>query len=102
MLQIPLNHYVALGLILFAIGVAGFVFRRNLLITFLCIELMLNSVNLIFITYGHFLKNTIGQMYVFFIMAVAAAEVSIGLAIIIMVYRTRGTIDMDRLTALKG
>jgi len=68
----------------------------------MCIELMLNSVNLIFVTYSHILKSTIGLMYAFIIMAVAAAEVAIGLAIIIVIYRLKNTVDMDQLNILKG
>lgn len=96
------NFHLLLGITLFCIGAFGFVIRRNLLICFMSIELMLNSVNLIFVTYSNLLKSTIGLMYVFFIMAVAAAEVSIGLAIIILLFRHKGTVDMDSLNTLKG
>jgi NADH-quinone oxidoreductase subunit K len=97
-----MNFYLLLGITLFIIGAAGFVIRKNLLVCFMSIELMLNAVNLIFVTYSHFLKSSIGLMYVFFIMAVAAAEVSIGLAIIIIIFRLKGTVDMDKLNTLKG
>lgn len=97
-----MNFYLILGIILFIIGATGFVIRKNLLVCFMSIELMLNAVNLIFVTYSHFLKSSIGLMYVFFIMAVAAAEVSIGLAIIIMIFRVKGSVDMDKLNILKG
>ncbi len=96
------NFHLLLGILLFSIGVIGFVIRRNLLVCFMSIELMLNSVNLIFVTYSNMLKSTIGLMYVFFIMAVAAAEVSIGLAIIILLFRQKGTVDIDSLNTLKG
>lgn len=97
-----LNFHLLLGIVLFSIGVLGFVIRRNLLICFMSIELMLNSVNLIFVTYSNALKSTIGLVYVFFIMAVTAAEVSIGLAIIILLFKKKGAVDMDSLNTLKG
>ena len=97
-----MTFYLALGIILFIIGTIGFIVRKNLLVCFMSIELMLNAVNLIFVTYSHFLKSSIGLMYVFFIMAIAAAEVSIGLAIIIMIFKLKGTVDIDKLNTLKG
>lgn len=100
--MISTNFHLVIGILLFSIGVLGFIIRRNLLVCFMSIELMLNSVNLIFVTYSHMIKSTIGLMYVFFIMAVAAAEVSIGLAIIILLFRQKGTVDMDSLNTLKG
>lgn len=100
--MISTNFHLVIGILLFSIGVLGFIIRRNLLICFMSIELMLNSVNLIFVTYSNMIKSTIGLMYVFFIMAVAAAEVSIGLAIIILLFRQKGTVDMDSLNTLKG
>lgn len=100
--MVLINFHLLLGVLLFSIGVLGFIIRRNLLICFMSIELMLNSVNLIFVAYSSMLKSTIGLMYVFFIMAVAAAEVSIGLAIIILLFRQKGTVDMDSLNTLKG
>lgn len=101
-MSVSLNYYVILSCLLFSIGALGFLIRRNLLVCFMSIELMLNSVNLMFVAYSHYLKSTIGLMYVFFIMAVAAAEVSIGLAIIIIIFRLKGNVDMDKLNILKG
>lgn len=101
-MEITINYYVFLSCMLFCIGALGFLIRRNLIICLMSIELMLNSVNLLFVAYAHFLKTTLGLMYVFFIMAVAAAEVSIGLAILIMLFRLKGNVDMDKLNILKG
>jgi len=78
-----LNYYLVLALLLFSIGVAGVLLRRNAIIVFMCIELMLNSVNLVFVAFSQYLGNLNGQVFVFFIMTVAAAEAAIGLAIII-------------------
>ncbi len=97
-----MDFQIYVGIILFLIGTLGFVIRRNIIVCFMCIELMLNSVNLIFVTYSHQLKSAIGLMYAFIIMAVAAAEVAIGLAIIIMIHRLKNTVDMDQLNILKG
>ncbi len=97
-----MQFQIYLGIILFLIGTVGFLIRRNIIVCFMCIELMLNAVNLIFVTYSNVLKSSIGLMYAFIIMAVAAAEVAIGLAIIIMIYRLKGTVDMDQLNILKG
>ncbi|HDL90202.1 MAG TPA: NADH-quinone oxidoreductase subunit NuoK [Thermodesulforhabdus norvegica] len=96
------NFFLLTGVVLFCIGVIGFLIRRNLIICFMCIELMLNGVNLVFITYAHYLKSAIGMMYVLFVMAIAAAEVSIGLAIILMVFRLKASVDMDELNTMRG
>lgn len=98
----PEYFFLLVGISLFFIGAIGFLVRRNLIICFMCIELMLNGVNLVFITFSHFLKSAIGMMYVLFVMAIAAAEVAIGLAIILMVFRLTGSVDMDRLNTMKG
>jgi NADH-quinone oxidoreductase subunit K len=99
---IPASLYIILSLILFFIGVLGFVIRRNLLVLFMCIELMLNSVNLALITFSRIFQNLEGQMLVFFVITVAAAEATVGLAIILMVYRTRKSVDIDQLNTMKG
>lgn len=101
--MIPLSHYLSLGAILFAIGVLGiFVNRKNLVILLMSIELLLLAVNLNFIAFSHFLQDTAGQIFVFFILTVAAAESAIGLAILIVLFRSRRTINVEELDSLKG
>jgi NADH-quinone oxidoreductase subunit K len=97
----PLTYYLILALILFTIGVVGVLVRRNAIIVFMCIELMLNSVNLIFIAFSSFLGTINGQIFVFFIMTVAAAEAAIGLAIIMALFRNKQTINIDEINILK-
>lgn len=96
-----INFYLILALLLFSIGVIGVLTRRNAIVVFMCIELMLNSVNLVFVTFSSFLGNLNGQIFVFFIMSVAAAEAAIGLAIIIALYRNKSTINLDEINILK-
>jgi NADH-quinone oxidoreductase subunit K len=100
--MIPPSLYLILSLVLFFIGVMGIFLRRNLLVLFMCIELMLNSVNLAFITFSRILQSLDGQLLVFFVITVAAAEATVGLAIILMVYRTRKAIDVDELNSMRG
>lgn len=94
-------HYVALSAILFGIGMAGAIARRNGLILLMCIELMLNAANLAFIAYAKEYGDVSGHVLAFFVMAIAAAEAAVGLAIIIGVFRTRQTVDVDELDALR-
>ncbi len=96
-----INFYLILALLLFSIGVIGVLTRRNAIVVFMCIEMMLNSVNLVFVTFSSFLGNLNGQIFVFFIMTVAAAEAAIGLAIIIALYRNKSTINLDEINILK-
>ncbi len=96
-----INFYLILALLLFSIGVIGVLTRRNAIVVFMCIELMLNSVNLVFVTFSSFLGNLNGQIFVFFIMSVAAAEAAVGLAIIIALYRNKSTINLDEINILK-
>lgn len=96
-----INFYLSLALLLFSIGVIGVLLRRNAIIVFMSIELMLNSVNLVFVTFSSFLGNSNGQIFVFFIMTVSAAEAAIGLAIIIALYRNKDTINLDEINILK-
>ncbi len=96
-----INFYLVLALLLFSIGVIGVLTRRNAIVVFMCIELMLNSVNLVFVTFSTFLGNQNGQIFVFFIMTVAAAEAAVGLAIIIALYRNKSTINLDEINILK-
>ncbi len=99
--MIPLNYYLILSGVLFAIGTAGVFLRRNLITVLLSIEIMLNAVNLTFVAVGRFLGTVDGQIIVFFVMTVAAAEAAVGLAIIIALYRHRETLNMDAYTTLK-
>ena len=100
---LSVNHYVVLGAILFAISVVGiFLNRRNLIVLLMAIELMLLAVNLNFIAFSHFLGDAAGQVFVFFILTVAAAEAAIGLAILVTLFRNRRTINVAELDTLKG
>lgn len=99
---IPIQNYIFLSAILFSIGVLGVMLRRNAIIIFMSIELMLNAVNLLLVAFSTFHSDPAGQIFVFFIMAVAAAEVAVGLAIIVMIYRNLHTVDIDQLNKLKG
>jgi NADH-quinone oxidoreductase subunit K len=100
---IPLNWYITLSSILFCIGVLGVLFRRNAIIIFMSIELMLNSVNLLLVAFSAANNNdNSGQVFVFFTMAVAAAEIAVGLAILVVMYRNTKSTDIDVLNRLKG
>jgi len=98
---VPPVFYLILSGILFTIGVIGALTRRNAIIVFISIEMMLNSVNLTFITLSRFLQSVDGVLFAFFVMAVAAAEAAVGLAIFVMIYRSRGTINIDEINLLK-
>jgi NADH-quinone oxidoreductase subunit K len=98
---IPLNNYVLLSSLLFCIGVLGVLFRRNAIIIFMCVELMLNAVNLLLVAFSTYFGDAAGQVFVFFIMAVAAAEVAVGLAILTMIFRNTGSVDINFLNKLK-
>lgn len=98
---IPLDYYLWLAATLFTIGVLGVLYRRNAIIIFMCIELMLNAVNLLLVAFSTYLNDASGQVFVFFIMAVAAAEVAVGLAILVMMYRNTKSIDINILNRLK-
>jgi NADH-quinone oxidoreductase subunit K len=98
---IPIEWYLFLSTVLFAIGVFGVLFRRNAIIIFMSIELMLNAVNLLLVAFSSYLSDSKGQVFVFFIMAVAAAEVAVGLAILSMVYRNTNSPDINNLNKLK-
>lgn len=99
--MIPIEYYLWLSAVLFTIGVLGVLYRRNAIIIFMCIELMLNAVNLVMVAFSNYLNDSSGQVFVFFIMAVAAAEVAVGLAILVMMYRNTKTTDIDILNQLK-
>ena len=106
--MIPVNYYLALAAILFTMGAMGVLLRRNLLVIFMSIELMLNAVNLTFVAFARMYStmNTTsvynGQIFVFFVMTVAAAEVAVGLALIVAIFRTKQSIDVDLMSSLKG
>ncbi len=100
--MVPLNWYILLSAVVFGIGVIGFLTRRNLIIIFISIELMLNAVNISLVAFSHYLQSIKGQILVFFIIAVAAAEAAIGLAILITFYRNKPTIKVDEINLLKG
>lgn len=99
--MIPLNHYLIVSAVLFAIGTTGVFMRRNLITILLSIEIMLNAVNLTFVAFGRYLGNVDGQIIVFFVMTVAAAEAAVGLAIVIGLYRHRESLNPEAFTSLK-
>ena len=98
---VPVSYYLALSVALFALGVIGVLIRRNVLVILMCIEMMLNAVNLAFIGFADYFKAVDGQMFVFFVMTVAAAEVAVGLALIVALCRKRQTPEVGELTTLK-
>ena len=102
-MTLSLAHYLVLGAILFAISIVGiFLNRKNIIILLMAIELMLLSVNLNFIAFSHYLGDAAGQIFVFFILTVAAAEAAIGLAILVVFFRNRGTIEVEDVNVMKG
>ena len=96
-----LSWYLALSAVLFTIGVTGVIVRRNIISMFMCIELMLNAVNLTFVAFASFFQDVTGQLFVFIVMTVAAAEAAVGLGIIIAIFRNRETLDVDEASVLK-
>ncbi|HWQ34525.1 MAG TPA: NADH-quinone oxidoreductase subunit NuoK [Blastocatellia bacterium] len=99
--MVPIQWYLILSAVLFTIGVIGVIIQRNVISLFMCIELMLNAVNLSLITFSRYLGNVSGQLFVFIVMAVAAAEAAVGLAIIITLFRNRETLNVDEADILK-
>ena len=99
--MITITHYLVLSAILFTLGVVGVLVRRNAIIIFMCIELMLNAVNLSFVAFAHYLNSMQGQLFVFFTMTVAAAEAAVGLAIIVAVFRNKETVNIDDMNIMK-
>ncbi len=99
--MVSLSSYLILSAILFTIGVVGFLLRRNTIVIFMSIELMLNAANLALVAFSRFLHSMDGQIFVFFVMSVAAAEAAVGLAIIIAIYRTRETVNADEMNLMK-
>ena len=100
--MIPTNYYLILSAILFGLGVIAFIFRRNIITIFMSIELMLNAVNLTFVAFAHRWHAVSGQIFVFFVMVVAAAEAAVGLAIIIAIFRTRQTLNVDQINLMQS
>ena len=100
--QVEISHYIYLSTVLFSIGLFGVLFRRNAIILLMCIELMLNAVNLLFTSFSTYMGDADGQIFVFFIMVVAAAEAAVGLAILVLVYRNTRKTDVSFLDQLKG
>jgi NADH-quinone oxidoreductase subunit K len=100
--MVPVNYYLALSAILFSLGALGVIIRRNPLVIFMSVELMLNAANLTFVAFSRMYETFSGQIFVFFVMAVAAAEVAVGLALIVTIFRAKHGIDIDQLSSLKG
>jgi NADH-quinone oxidoreductase subunit K len=100
-MTVTVNHYLVLSAILFSIGTFGVLTKKNAIVIFMCIELMLNAVNLTFIALSHFLGNLEGQVFVFFVMTVAAAEAAVGLALMIAFFRNKESIDVEEFNLLK-
>lgn len=101
-MPVPVTHYLVLGGVLFAVGVVGVITRRNAIIVYMCIELMLNAVNLTFVAFARQLGDMGGHVFTFMVMTVAAAEAAVGLAIIIALFRNRRSVDVDEVDLLKG
>jgi NADH-quinone oxidoreductase subunit K len=98
---VPLSWYLILSALLFTLGAAGFVIRKNIITIFMCIELMLNAVNLSFVAFSYKWQQVDGHLFTFFVMVVAAAEAAVGLAIILTIYKNRGTLQIDEIDSLK-
>jgi NADH-quinone oxidoreductase subunit K len=98
---VPTSYYLVLSAVLFGLGVVAFIFKRNIITVFMAIELMLNAVNLAFVTFSRVLGELQGQVFVFFVIVVAAAESAVGLAIVILIHRNRGTLNVERVDSLK-
>ena len=99
--MVPLNWYLALSAVLFTIGVVGVITKRNVISMFMCIELMLNAVNLTFVAFSRYFGDVTGQLFVFIVMTVAAAEAAVGLGIIIAIFRNRESLNVDEANVLK-
>ena len=102
MTQVPISWFLTLSAVLFALGVAGFLFRRNIITVFMSIELMLNAVNLSFITFSYHHQSINGHLFTFFVMVVAAAEAAVGLAIILTIFKNRQTLTIDEIDSMKN
>jgi NADH-quinone oxidoreductase subunit K len=100
--SVPLAWYLILSVVLFSLGVAGFLIRRNIITVFMLIELMLNAVNLSFVAFSYELRQVDGHIFTFFVMVVAAAEAAVGLAIILTVFKNRGSLEIDEVSSMKN
>ena len=100
--MLPIQYYLGLSIILFTLGALGVLIRRNAIIIFMSVELMLNAANLAFVAFARMHESLSGQIFVFFVMAVAAAEVAIGLAIIVAIFRSKQSVDIDQMNSLRG
>jgi NADH-quinone oxidoreductase subunit K len=100
--MVPINYYIILSAILFTLGVVGVLVRRNALIIFMSVELMLNAANLAIVAFSSVLNSFSGQIFVFFVIAVAAAEVAVGLALIVEIFKSKRSIDVDQMSSMKG
>ncbi len=100
--MVPVNYYIILSAVLFTIGALGVLIRRNALIIFMSVELMLNSANLAIVAFSSVIQSFSGQIFVFFVIAVAAAEVAVGLALIVEIFKSKRSIDVDQMSGLKG
>lgn len=100
--MVPVTYYIALSAVLFTLGALGVLIRRNAIVIFMSVELMLNAANLAFVAFARAYNALNGQIFVFFVMTVAAAEVAVGLALIVAIFRTKHSIDVDQMSNLKG
>ena len=101
-MMMPVYYYLALSVVMFVIGIVGVLLRRNALVIFMSLELMFNAANLVFVTFAAYHHILTGQIFVFFVMTVAAAEVAVGLALMVAIFHTKHSIDIDQLSSLKG
>jgi NADH-quinone oxidoreductase subunit K len=100
--MVPITYYLGLSVILFVLGIVGVLVRRNAIVIFMSLELMFNAANLAFVAFARYYQSLNGQLFVFFVMTAAAAEVAVGLALMVAIFRTKQTIDVDQLNSLKG
>jgi NADH-quinone oxidoreductase subunit K len=98
----PIQYYLILSVLMFVIGIVGVLLRRNAIIIFMCLELMFNAANLAFVAFASYYNALDGQLFVFFVIAVAAAEVAVGLALMVAIFRAKHSIDVDQMSSLKG
>lgn len=98
----PLTYYLVISVVLFTLGILGVLLRRNALVIFMSLELMFNSANLLFVAFANYYQVLQGQIFVFFVMSVAAAEVAVGLALMVAIFRSKHSIDIDQMSSLKG
>ncbi|MCC6146807.1 MAG: NADH-quinone oxidoreductase subunit NuoK [Anaerolineaceae bacterium] len=100
--MIPIDYFVGLSVLMFVVGIAGVLLRRNALVVFMSLELILNAANLLFVAFAAYYELLAGQLFVFFVMTVAAAEVAVGLALIVEIFRAKKSIDVDQMSSMKG